>query len=581
MRLRGRTRTVSFVAFVGLSSLAVAAACGGLDPSGPAEQTGQARQADPPRPPATAPAPQAGSSPPAGGPQGVVTLAFAGDVHFEQHLGDLLGPSGGSLGAITRHLASADLAMVNLESAIAGDVPPDPKELEVPEERYHFRTSPAALDLLADAGVDVASMANNHGADYGAAGVADTLRAIRRGPIAVVGIGRDRDAALTPYRTTVRGTDIAVLAADTTMREGSSAVWAAGPDHAGIAAARGEETGALLAAVRRAERSADVVVVYLHWGVESASCPTTDQASLARSLADAGADVVVGTHAHRLQGAGWLGDTYVSYGLANFVWYHDHQPETGVLRLRIEDGRVVGDDWVPARIMPDGRPVALSDAEAAAATRDWRRLNACTDLRSRSLSEFSAQISRIGPTLAARMESSHRPGCPMALADLRHLRMSYIGFDGDEHTGEMVVAADQAARVVQVFGRLYDARFPIRRMRLVDAYGGRDARSMAANNTSAYNCRTVAGSDAWSAHAFGRAIDINPVQNPYLSGAGIAPESGRRYAHIDRSAGAPVAPGVIRAGGVVEQAFARVGWEWGGRWAGTPDYQHFFAGPPS
>jgi hypothetical protein len=173
------------------------------------------------------------------------------------------------------------------------------------------------------------------------------------------------------------------------------------------------------------------------------------------------------------------------------------------------------------------------------------------------------------------MRWSHRPGCPVRLGDLRYLRVSYVGFDGAPHTGELVVHEDVAEDVVSVFDRMYAARWPVARMRLVDTYRGDDDRSMAANNTSAYNCRRVAGSSSWSEHAFGKAIDINPVQNPYVRSGSVDPPAGGPYADIDRSAGARTAHGVVREGDVVVRAFAGVGWEWGGHWTTSKDYQHF------
>jgi poly-gamma-glutamate synthesis protein (capsule biosynthesis protein) len=312
----------------------------------------------------------------------VVTLAFAGDMHFQLHLADLLdGPRAG-LGPITRALAGADVTMVNLESAIAERGVPESKELEVPSERYYFRTSPAALDFLDAAGVDVVSVANNHGADYGSLGLQDTLRAARESPVAVLGVGRNRRSAFAPHTVTVRGTDLAFFGADASRREGASSVWGAGPDTPGIADARARRPRALLDAVRAASRKADVVVVYLHWGRELQGCPTPEQRTTARALANAGADVVVGSHAHVLLGSGWRDDTYVNYGLGNFLWYHNIQPETGVLKLRIENGAVVKDDWVPARIQVLGRPLPLRGAARAQAVADWRGLRGCTDLAS-------------------------------------------------------------------------------------------------------------------------------------------------------------------------------------------------------
>ena len=190
---------------------------------------------------------------------------------------------------------------------------------------------------------------------------------------------------------------------------------------------------------------------------------------------------------------------------------------------------------------------------------------------------YQASVHRIGAELRSRMRFSHHAGCPVRWKDLRYLRMTYVDFDGNARTGEMVVNKTFAEAVTKVFERLYETRWPIARMRLVDDYRGIDRRSMAANNTSGYNCRHVAGTREWSAHAYGAAIDINPVQNPYLTESSTAPAAGRRFAAIDRSAGAHVPSGAIRAGDVVVRAFARIGWEWGGAWPGSPDYQHFYA----
>ncbi len=191
------------------------------------------------------------------------------------------------------------------------------------------------------------------------------------------------------------------------------------------------------------------------------------------------------------------------------------------------------------------------------------------------LPAFTAAVTRITPAVEQRMRSSHRSGCPVPLGALRHLRLSYVSFGGAARTGELVVHEDVAQDVVTVFERLYAARWPVARMRLVDAYRGDDDRSMAANNTSAYNCRRVAGSTSWSEHAYGKAIDINPVQNPYVQAGSVAPPAGRRFADLDRSAGADVPPGTVRAGDVVVRAFAAVGWRWGGEWSSSKDYQHF------
>jgi hypothetical protein len=131
--------------------------------------------------------------------------------------------------------------------------------------------------------------------------------------------------------------------------------------------------------------------------------------------------------------------------------------------------------------------------------------------------------------------------------------------------------------VTDVFGRLYDAGLPIARMRLVDDYDADDDASMAANNTSGFNCRRVAGQRSWSDHAFGAAIDVNPVQNPYVRPGSVDPPVGRRFAGIDRGRSSPAALGVIRQDDLLVREFARIGWEWGGDWVSSKDFQHVAA----
>jgi D-alanyl-D-alanine carboxypeptidase-like protein len=174
----------------------------------------------------------------------------------------------------------------------------------------------------------------------------------------------------------------------------------------------------------------------------------------------------------------------------------------------------------------------------------------------------------------ADLPASWRQGCPVPPNELRRLRLSYWGFDRRAHTGMLVVHVDVIRDLRLVFARLYAARFPIRRMRLVDVYGGSDRRSMAADNTSAFNCRfaSAPGPRRWSAHAYGKAIDVNPVENPYVSGGRVSPPAGAAFR--DRSR---VRRGMAVTGGVLVRAFDSVGWSWGGRWSSTPDYQHFSA----
>lgn len=518
-----------------------------------------------------------------------LTLAFAGDVHFEGDLDDLPDDASSTLGAMSQTLASADVAVVNLETAVTTRGEPDDKELEDPTARYWFRTSSDALDVLDRSGVDVASMANNHGADYGVRGLRDSLAVADDSPVAVVGAGLDVEAAYAPHRTSVRGTDVAIHAADASPLESEAAVWAAEPGSGpGLATARGEGTDRLLDAVRTSAGRDDVVVVYLHWGEEGLAEPTAGQEELAVALAEAGADVVVGAHSHLPMGAGMRGDTYVAYGLGNFHWYHGDTAESGVLQLTLSDGSVARDTWFPGEIPVAGGGAEPLDGPAAdAAVSSWRALRGSTSLdappgevlESRSpgrpdLPAFEASVDGIDAATSERMTTHDPDVCPVALSDLRHLTLSYVGFDGLAHEGEIVVHADVATDVVDVFSDLYRERFPLQSMRLVDEYDGDDDRSMAANNTSGYNCRTVAGSASWSAHAYGRAIDINPVQNPYVVDGSARPTGAQPFVDVDRSPGADAAPGVITEDGVVARAFADVGWEWGALFP-EPDYQHW------
>jgi hypothetical protein len=155
---------------------------------------------------------------------------------------------------------------------------------------------------------------------------------------------------------------------------------------------------------------------------------------------------------------------------------------------------------------------------------------------------------------------------------LRRLFVSYVGFDGRAHRGELIVAAGVTTQLTGVFRALYRARFPIRRIRPISHYGGSDDRSAAADNTSAFNCRyaVASGPKRWSAHAYGTAVDVNDVENPYIQGGRVLPPAGAAYR--DRSR---YRPGMAVPGGVLVGAFATAGWQWGGRWTATPDYQHF------
>jgi hypothetical protein len=188
-----------------------------------------------------------------------------------------------------------------------------------------------------------------------------------------------------------------------------------------------------------------------------------------------------------------------------------------------------------------------------------------------SLTRFSDHVS---PIDAAQLGATWRPGCPVGPAQLRLVTLDYVNFQGEARVGTMVVASKVVGAVVTVFRTLYDHRFPIHSMVPESQFGGHDPTSMAADNTSGFNCRraVASGPPQWSVHAYGEAIDVNPVQNPYVFNGVAQPAGGAAY--MSRST---VRPGMAEPGGVLNDAFASVGWYWGGRWSASPDYQHFSA----
>lgn len=303
-----------------------------------------------------------------------VVLAFGGDVHFEGALNSRLSTDPEhALAPIAPVLRSADIAVVNLETAVTNGGSPTAKE-------FTFRAPATAFAALRGAGVDVASMANNHGLDYGLEGLRDSLAAAKRYRLPLIGIGLDDAQAYRPFRRTVNGQRIAVIGATQVLDDELISAWTAGPGKPGLASAK--NVPRLLRAVRAVRKTSDTVVVFLHWGVELEQCPSADQRRLAKQLGAAGADVVVGGHAHRVQGAGRLGRAVVGYGLGNFAWYGTSElsTQTGVLLVTVDGRRVVSYRWAPARIV-DGVPRPLSGVEHDRALSAWRSLRGCTGLK--------------------------------------------------------------------------------------------------------------------------------------------------------------------------------------------------------
>lgn len=341
------------------------------------------RTEEPSAGPGSTPSPTASTRIVAGEPEssGTFTFAFAGDVNFEERTADRLaaGPEN-AFGVAKDQLAAADLTMVNLETAITTRGEKQPKS-------FTFRAPAGALDALAYAGVDVATMANNHAdspyltcVDYGPQGLQDTLAAIDDSPVPVIGIGKNQQAAFAPYRRTVHGVRIAVFAA-TQVMDLTKERWSATADSPGVANADRQQ---LIDDVRAARKAGEVPIVYLHWGTEYVGCPDDPQRRLAAELADAGAVAVIGTHAHVLQGAGWRDDgVYVAYGLGNYLWWRsfgNEQDDNGVLTLTFTGAKVTAAKFVPAHLDDTGVPVPATGQTKQRIDAEWERVRACADL---------------------------------------------------------------------------------------------------------------------------------------------------------------------------------------------------------
>lgn len=378
-----RTRGVAALVLVAATS---ATGCSSPDePAPPDRQTPTPTSSAPPATPTDEPSvavPEADAGP--------VRIALVGDVHFEGPLAARLRDPATALAPVAEDLSAADLTIANLETSIGTGGRPEPGK------RFTFSAGPEAFAALAAAGVDVVTMANNHALDYGRDRLPSTFRAIRRAAAAdqaleVVGIGRDADQAFAPAVHEVRGTVVATIGAsiaDLDPTADPTGHWAATDGVPGIADA--VDPTRLLAEVRRTRRSADVVLVYLHWGVQGQRCPSADQRTLAASLVEAGADIVVGTHAHQLQGDGRLGSGYVAYGLGNYAWYSpgdDATSRTGVLRLTVRPRArgerppsVVRAAWAPQRIGADGLAATTTGRDATDFRTDREALRECSGL---------------------------------------------------------------------------------------------------------------------------------------------------------------------------------------------------------
>lgn len=294
-------------------------------------------------------------------------------MHFTGRTAKLLRDPSTAFGPIASLLRSADLTVVNLETAVTSRGTPQPKY-------YHFKTTPVAFTALRDAGVDIANMANNHSLDYGRVGLADTLAAARTARFPVLGIGANAAAAWAPYVVTIKGVKIAFLGVSQVAELASS--WVATPTRSGEA--NTINLRRTLAAVRAAKKLASVVIVIMHWGTEGEACPDPNQLALAPKLAAAGASIIIGSHAHMLQGSGWLGHTFVAYGMANFVWWEtSYSTATGVLLLTLHPHGPLTSRFVPATVSATGQPIVDTGVAARQARTYYRSLRTCAQLTAR------------------------------------------------------------------------------------------------------------------------------------------------------------------------------------------------------
>ena len=224
-------------------------------------------------------------------------------------------------------------------------------------------------------------MANNHGRDYGPVGLAETLAAKAQASLTVLGIGANATEAYRPWLTTVKGQRLAFFAATDVLDDWLINAWTATDTQAGLASTKAAALDRLLAGIRAARPQADTIVVYLHWGVEGSTCPSPRQQELATALVAAGADIVVGSHAHRVMTAGRLDGALVDYGLGNFAFYNESglSGVTGVLRVTVTGRDVDGYEWLPARIS-GGIPHLLTGSAAATDDATFASRRACSGL---------------------------------------------------------------------------------------------------------------------------------------------------------------------------------------------------------
>jgi Bacterial capsule synthesis protein PGA_cap len=328
-----------------------------------------------------------------------VSMAFGGDVNFPSGstLGDRLAddPATALGTGVPALLSGVDLSMVNLETALTDGTCPDPQP-----KTYDFYAPASAITALQSAGISLVTEANNHGEDCGPAGLQMALSARAQSRYTILGIGQTAAEAFTPYQVTIDGQHIGIIAATQVIDDDLQDTWTATATQPGLASAY--SVSDLVSAVEAARQVDDTVVVFLHWGVELDACPDPLQEPLAATLVQAGADIVIGSHAHVLLGGGYLGSAYVDYGLGNFAFYNTPAPtnQSGSLVITATGRHIDSVTWRPALIQNE-LPVPLSGAAAAAALQGWTNARTCTDLTPAASASVASAATETSPPPAA------------------------------------------------------------------------------------------------------------------------------------------------------------------------------------
>jgi hypothetical protein len=325
-----------------------------------------------------------------------VTLGFGGDVHFAGAVGANLAkdPSTALGTTIPQLFTGAQVRMVNLETAVTDGTCPEPQS-----KPYIFDAPASAVTALKSATVSVATEANDHGMDCGPQGLSQNLTIANQASYPILGIGNTAAQAFAPYKVTIDGQRVAIVTATQVIADNLVATWTASSTQPGVASAI--DPTQLVREVQQVRKTADTVIVYVHWGTETQACPNPQQEPLAEQLVKAGADIVIGSGTHVLLGAGYLGGAYVDYGLGNLAFYDDTAPETdsGTLVVTAQGRHITGAVWRPATIL-DGVPQPLTGTPATTAVASWNAARSCTNLSATSTNTLTTMRGETVPFVA-------------------------------------------------------------------------------------------------------------------------------------------------------------------------------------